>query len=186
MSKITDQILATAIATLFLFPSSPVSANQRIDALGRDKLGKTLKEFQTRYPKTICSKAVSLEADSKEIHCCLNDRDSLKQISRFPILDFEDCAFQASFWKQRLHSLDYKLDVRSIQIVFDSFEKLYGPPTRVFRDPKDPDKLTFVDWMQGDRELELQLVRLGGEDKNSERWLEAVSVSLWSISLGSS
>ena len=90
MSKITDQVLATMIAVLFLLPPSPVSAKQRIRTLGKDTLGEPLKEFQIRYPKAVCGRAISLEVIPKnlvntenmdEVQCCLNDRVLLAEIS---------------------------------------------------------------------------------------------------------
>ncbi len=83
------------------------------------------------------------------------------------------------------------LDVRSVQIVLDDFEKLYGLPAQIVKDPEDATKLTLVDWSEGMTSLELRLSRLRGEDfaKDSTRlngapWLEVVSINLWNINLG--
>jgi len=197
MLQRSNQILLSivAMAALFLLQPSPARANQRISTLGRDTLGETLKKFQLRYPKATCGRAISTEitpqnlvnsGNMDDIHCCLNDRDSLNKISRFPILNFDDCAVHTNFWKSRLRSLSYTLDVRTLQTVLPFFVKLYGPPTQISEHPKDDGKLIFVNWMDHDMTLELVLSRLGGEDyhKGSTRpkgqpWLDAVTVDLW-------
>jgi len=188
--------LVAITLTLAVVLSEPsIYANERIHALGKDTLGESLKEFQIRFPKATCGKATSLEINPRNlvnsrnmesIHCCLNDRDSLTKFSPFRILNLDDCAVHVIFWKSRLCGLTYLLDVRSLQIVLDPFEKLYGPPTRKVKDPDDATRLTYVDWLEGGTELELRLSKLGGEvfSKGSkslkgEPWLEVVYVSLW-------
>lgn len=202
MPEITVQLFVAAMATLLLLPQGHASGRERIRTLGKDTLGETVKEFRVHYPKATCGRATSIEiipqnlvnsGNMDEVHCCLNDRDSLTEISRFPILNFDDCAVHAVFWKSRLCNLTYLLDVRSVQTVPYSFEKLYGPPTQTSRDPEDASKLTFVDWMEGSTNLELILSRLDGGDhhKDSTRpkgepWLETVCVSLWNADLATS
>src|SRR5712664_64987 len=201
MLKATDQFIVTAMAALFLLPPSPAGVNERIRTLGKDTLGETVKEFRIRYPKATCGRATSTEITTQnlvslgnmdQIHCCLNDRDSLTEISRFRILNLDDCAVHAIFRKSRLYSLGYMLDVRSVQIVLDSFEKVYGLPAQIVKDPEDATKLIFVDWMEGDTTLELRLSRLGGggfskdsTNPKGEPWLQAVYISLWDSDLAS-
>jgi hypothetical protein len=192
--------VAISLAIAFVLTEPRIHANERIRTLGKDTLGETVKVFQVRYPKARCGRITSVEitaqsladpGNADDIHCCLNDKDSLSEVSRFPILNFDDCAVHAIFLKNRLWNLSYMLDVRSVQIVLAEFEKLYGPPTRQQRDPEDATKLIFVDWMEGMTSLELRLSRLGSEDvsKNStqpkgEPWLEVVSIDLWDTDLG--
>src|SRR5258708_26466088 len=73
-------------------------ASKRIRTLGKDTLGETLKEFRSRFPKAICGRAISTEINPQslvnsgtgdQIHCCLNDRDSLTEFSEFRILNFD-------------------------------------------------------------------------------------------------
>ncbi len=176
------------------------SAGKRIRTLGKDTLGETVKQFRIHYPKAICGTLTSIEINPRnlvdlgnmdDIHCCLNDRESLSEVSPFPILNFDECAVHAQFWKDRLSSLNYMLDVRSVQIVLPDFKEFYGPPTRMLKDAEDPTKLISVDWMDGMTSLELKLSRLGREDfsKDStqpkgEPWLEVVSIDLWDTDLG--
>lgn len=183
------------MAALFILPPSPASANERIRTLGKDTLGETVKEFRIRYPKATCGRVTSLEitpqnlvtpGNMDQIHCCLNDRDSLTGFSPFRILNLDDCAVHAIFWKSRLHSLSYLLDVRSVQIVLHPFEKLYGPPDRLVKDPEDATELILIDWMEGWTTLELSLSRLGREvfpkdstHPTAEPWLQVVCIKLW-------
>jgi hypothetical protein len=194
MLMATDQFMAAVMAVLFLLLPSPVSHKERIRTLGKDSLGETVKEFQVRYPKATCGRATSLEiipenlvqsGNMDETHCCLNDRASLTEISKFPILNLDECTVHAIFWKGRLCDLTYLLDVRSIQTVLSYFEKLYGPPAQTSRGSEDASKLILVSWMEGDTNLELILSRLGGGDyhksstsPNGQPWLEVVSVDL--------
>ena len=195
--KATDQFIVTAMAAVFLLP--PASANERIRTLGKDTLGETVKEFRIRYPKARCGKITSIEitpqsladpGNSEDIYCCLNDKRSLSEVSRFRILNLDGCAVHAIFWKNRLCRLSYMLDVRSVQIVLDDFEKLYGSPAREPKDPEDTTRLIFVDWMEGMTSLELRLSRLGRDvfPKDSthpkgEPWLQTVYISLWDSDL---
>jgi hypothetical protein len=193
-------LVAISLMLAAILTELRVQASERIRTLGMDTLGESVKVFQAHYPKARCGKITSIEitaqsladpGNSDDIHCCLNDEDSLPKVSRFPILNLDGCAVHAIFWKNRLCNLTYILDVRSVQIVFDDFEKLYGPPTRMVKDPKDATTLTFVDWMEGMTRLELQLARLGGQENlqdsthlQGEPWLQAVSISLWNSELG--
>jgi hypothetical protein len=188
------------LAVVVTEPCIHAKANERLRTLGKDTLGETVKEFLIRYPKAICGRLISLEINPqnlvnsgsmRDIHCCLNDRDSLTKMSPFRILNLDDCAVHATFWKSRLDSLTYMVDVRSVQIVLDPFEKLYGPPAQMMKDPQDANNLILVDWMEGMTTLELKLSRLGREvsSKDStqtkgESWLQVVSVSLWNSDLG--
>ena len=188
-------LVAISLAIAVVLTEPRIQANERIRTLGKDTLGESIKEFRIRYPKATCGRTTSLEINPQnlvnsknmeDIHCCLNDRDSLTKFSPFRILNLDDCAVHVIFWKSRLCGLTYLLDVRSLQIVLDPFEKLYGPPTRKVKDPDDATRLTFVDWLDGGTELELSLSKLGGEvfskDSTSlkgEPWLEVVYVSLW-------
>ena len=193
-------LVAISLAIAFVLTEPRIQANERIRTLGKDTLGESIKEFRIRYPKATCGRTTSLEINPQnlvnsrnmeDIHCCLNDRDSLTKFSPFRILNLDDCAVHVIFWKSRLCGLTYLLDVRSLQIVLDPFEKLYGPPTRKVKDPEDATRLTFVDWWEGGTELELSLSKLGGEvfskDSTSlkgEPWLEVVYVSLWNREMG--
>ena len=188
-------LVAISLAIAVVLTEPRIQANERIRTLGKDTLGESIKEFRIRYPKATCGRTTSLEINPQnlvnsknmeDIHCCLNDRDSLTKFSPFRILNLDDCAVRVIFWKSRLCGLTYLLDVRSLQIVLDPFEKLYGPPTRKVKDPDDATRLTYVDWSEGGTELELSLSKLGGEvfSKGStslkgEPWLEVVYVSLW-------
>jgi hypothetical protein len=196
--KLLRTIVPAMAALLLLLPS--VSASERIRRLGKDSLGETVKEFRIHHPKAVCGRLTSIEINSRtliesedmeDIHCCLNDNNSLSEVSRFPILNLDGCAVHASFWKSKLYSLSYMLDVRSVQIVLDDFEKLYGSPTRELKDPNDTTRLILVGWMERMTSLELKLSRLGGEDpaKDSKNlkgapWLEVVSINLWNSDLG--
>jgi hypothetical protein len=189
-------LVAVSLTIAVALTEPRIQANERIHTLGKDKLGEAVKEFRIRYPKTKCGRVTSMEitpetlidpGSSNDIHCCLNDKESLSKVSRFPIVNLDGCAVHAIFWKNRLCDLSYILDVRSVQIVLDDFEKHYGRPTRALKDPEDPTKLIFVDWMKGMTNLKLQLCRLGGEDSTRLKgapWLEVVSVSLWNSALG--
>jgi len=177
-------------------------ANKRIHTLGKDTLGETLKEFRIRFPKAICGRAISTEINPQnlvssgtgdQIHCCLNDRDSLTEFSEFRILSFDDCAVHAIFWKNGLYSLGYMLDVRSVQIVLHPFEKLYGPPTQMEKDPDDASELSLVNWLEDGTTLELSLSRLGSEvfpkdsaQQKGEPWLRVVCIRLWNSDLATS
>jgi hypothetical protein len=186
------QFLVAVSFTIAVFLTEPhIRANERIRTLGKDTLGESLKVFQVRYPKARCEKPPSIYPGNNDgIYCCLNDGDSLSEVSRFPILNLDGCAVRADFWKSRLCSLSYMLDVRSVQVVLDDFKKLYGSPTRESKDPKDATRLIFVDWMEGTTSLQLMLSRLGGEDFAKDTthskgvpWLEVVSVDLWNSNL---
>jgi hypothetical protein len=188
-------LIAISLTVAVVLTEPRIQANERIRRLGKDTLGESVKVFQVRYPKARCGRITSLEitaqslvepGNTDDVHCCLNDNDSLSEVSRFPILNLDGCAVHAIFWKNRLCNLSYMLDVRSIQIVLDDFEKLYGSPARELKDPEDTTRLVFVDWMEDTTSLELKLCRLGGEDfvKDSTRlkgapWLEVVSINLW-------
>ena len=179
---------------------SRIYANERIRTLGKVTLGETVKQFRIHFPKAICGTLTSIDINPRnlvdtgnmdDIHCCLNDRESFSEVSSFPILDFDDCAVHAHFWKDRLYSLNYMLDVRSVQIVLRDFEKLYGPPTRIMRDREEAARLTFVEWMEKMTSLEVRLSRLGRsiDSKDSihspgEPWLEVVSIDLHDSVLG--
>jgi hypothetical protein len=181
-----------------LLPAS-VGHKESIRALGKDTLGETVKQFQVRYPKAICGRATSLEiipqnlvqsGNMDQVHCCLNDKDSLNEISPFPILNLDECAVHSIFWKNRLYQLTYLLDVRSIQTVLPYFEKLYGPPAQTSKGSEDANKMILVRWVEGETNLELILSRLGGPDfhrdstsANGQPWLETVSVSVWNSDL---
>ena len=148
----------TATALLFLLPAIPIRANQPIRTLGNDSLGETVKQFQIHHPKATCGTTTSLDINPQTLvqsenmddaHCCLNDSASLTEFSKFPILNLDDCALHALFWKGKLYELSYMLDIRSIRAVLDHFLKLYGPATRMLKDPEDATQLTLVDWWQG-------------------------------------
>jgi len=195
-------LVAISLTIAVVLTEPRIQANERIRTLGKDTLGESVKVFQVRYPKARCGKITSIEitaeslvdpgnGDGDDIHCCLNDKDSLSEVSRFPILNLDGCAVHAIFWKNRLYSLSYMLDVRSVQSILQPFEKLYGPPTHMMSDPEDASNLTVVVWWQGMTTLELSLARLGGENfaKDSTRlkrarWLEVVSINLSNSVLG--
>jgi hypothetical protein len=194
--KAFGQLMLAAAAALFLLPSALANVRERIDTLGKDTLGESVKEFRTRYPKAICGRTDSLEINPRTLvnsgnmdstHCCLNDRTSLTELSQFTILNLDDCAVHAAFWKNKLIQIDYMLDVRSIQTVLLPFERLYGPPAQIGKDPDNDTVLTLVDWMQGGTTLEIRLTRLRGEvtkkstETIGEPWLKTVTVSLWKI-----
>jgi hypothetical protein len=201
MLNAVGQFTVIAMAIISLLPPSFARANQRNRTLGKDPLGETLKEFRIRYPKATCGRAGSTQITPQnlvnsgtmgQIHCCLNDRDSLSAFSSFRILNLDDCAIHATFWKRRLYSLDYMLDVRSVQIVLGTFEKLYGPPSQMIKDPQEDTNPILVDWMIGGATLELALSRPSGQDftehfnrPTGEPWLTAVCVSLWNSDLAS-
>ncbi len=193
-------LVAITLALAVVLTEPHIYASERIRALGKDTLGESVKAFRVRHPKAKCGKITSIEinaqslvdaGNSDDIHCCLNDKNSLSEVSRFPILNLDGCAVHAIFLKNRLWNLSYMLDVRSVQIVLDEFEKLYGPPASKQKDPEDTTRLIFVDWMEGMTSLELRLSRLGreGHSQNStqpkgEPWLEVVSIDLWDTDLG--
>jgi len=125
-----------------------------------------------------------------DVHCCLNDSASLTVFSKFPILNLDDCALHALFWKGKLYELTYMLDVRSIQAVLDHFLKLYGPATRMLRDPEDVTQLTLVDWWQGMTILGLRTATINEDAfakyslrKVGEPPLHVVYVELWEVRL---
>jgi hypothetical protein len=195
--EVTDQLFVVAMAVLLLLPHWPDSYAERIRRIGKDKLGETVKQFQIHHPKAICGKftfVYTMEINAKNLvgaedkddldtNCCLNDKDSLNEISPFPILNLHDCAFHAVFCKRGLYSLSYMLDVRSVNTVLSTFKEFYGPPDRMFSDPTDPSKLVFFDWFRGGTSLEVKLSQLGNDEESknpsAEPWLETVSVSLW-------
>jgi hypothetical protein len=115
----------------------------------------------------------------------LNDKASLTEFSRFPILNLDDCAVHAYFWKNRLSNLTFMVDVRSVQVVLTAFRRRYGPPAQVMKDREDGTTLTLVDWIDGEATLELRLSKMGCDvSKDSshcdgEPWLEAVVINLW-------
>ncbi len=161
-------LVLTATALLFLLPAIPIRANQPIRTLGNDNLGETVKQFQTLHPKAA----------------------SLTVFSKFPILNLDDCALHALFWKGKLYELTYMLDVRSIQAVLDHFLKLYGPATRMLRDPEDVTQLTLVDWWQGMTILGLRTATINEDAfakyslrKVGEPPLHVVYVELWEVRL---
>jgi hypothetical protein len=204
--KAAGQFIVTAIVMVFLFPPSPAQrpsnrpfrsallANEPIQTLGNDSLGETVKQFRIRYPKAVCGRITSLDINPQTLvhsesmddtHCCLNDKDSLSEVSKFPILNVDDCAFHAAFSKGRLFELSYMLDVRSIQIVLDHFVKLYGPPTRMLKD-RDTTQLTTVDWWQGMTTLWLHTATIDADTFAKYSWrkvgeppLQVVYVDLW-------
>jgi len=199
--EVTDQLFVVAMAALLLVPHWPDSYWERIRTLGKDRLGETVKQFQVHHPKAICGKFTffsTLEINAKNlikgedgdglsIHCCLNDKDSLNEVSPFPILNLHDCAFHAVFCKRGLYNLSYMLDVRSVKTVLSTFKKFYGPPDRMFSDPTDASKLVFFDWFRGGTSLEVKLSQLGNDEESknpsAEPWLETVSVSLCDVDL---
>jgi hypothetical protein len=199
MFNAVGQFTIVAMAIMFFLPSAFAKANQRNRTLDKDPLGETLKEFRIRYPKATCGRADSTEITTQNlvtsgtmglIHCCLNDRDSLTEFSQFRILNLDDCAIHAVFWKRRLFSLNYMLDVRSVHIVLDTFENLYGPPWQTMKDPEDATNPLLVDWLIGRTTIELALSRLGGQDftkrfdhPRGEPWLTVVCVRLWNSDL---
>jgi hypothetical protein len=196
MMEITDYLFVGAVAVLLLLPQWPASYGERIRKLGEDKLGETVKDFLIHHPKAACGRSVSIEINSRTlvnsgdmefIHCCLNDRDSLAEILPFPILNLDDCAFHATFWKRRLDALYYRMDVRSVKAVLPTFEEFYGPPDRVFWDQEDSSKLTFADWARGGTYLDVWLVRMDGnedsKDAKGKPRLETVCVRLFDVDL---
>jgi hypothetical protein len=201
MLNAVGQFTVIAVAIMFFLPPSFARANQRNSTLGKDPLGETLKEFRIRYPKAACGRAGSTQITTQnlvnsgtmgQIHCCLNDGDSLTEFSQFRILNLDDCAIHAIFWKRRLFSLSYTLDVRSVQIVLGTFEKLYGPPSQMIKDLQEATDPILVDWMIGGATLELALSRVGGQDftgdfnrPTGEPWLTVVCVRLWNSGLAS-
>ena len=193
--KASLQLIAVAWTSLFLSPRCPSHDRQSIQRLGTIKLGETVKEFRLQYPKAVCGRTTSTDitpqtlvnsGNTEQLHCCLNDLDSLTGFSKFPILNLSDCAVHVVFWNGWLYSLDYILDVRSVQTVLHSFERLYGQPADVQKDPENTTRVTHVFWEEGEMTLELDSAILGGEvsTRNSshaagEPWLHAVSVNLW-------
>ncbi len=193
-------LVAISLTIAVVLTEPRIQANERIRTLGKDTLGESVKVFQVRYPKARCGKITSIEitaqslvdpGNGEDIHCCLNDKDSLSAVSRFPLLNLDGCAVHAIFWKNRLSNLSYMLDVRSVQLVLEDFEKLYGSPTRKLKDPEDTTRLIFVDWTEEMTSLELKLCRFSGEDfakdfmrSKGAPWLEVVSISLWNSYLG--
>ena len=196
--KAAGQFILTTIVTLFPLPPS-ARANQSIRTLGNDSLGETVKHFQIRHPKAACGRITSLDINPQTLvhsenmddtDCCLNDRDSLTEVSQFPILNLDDCAFHASFAKGKLVDLTYMLDVRSIQAVLDHFVKLYGPPTRMLKDSEDTAELNLVDWWQGLMILWLRTATINEDAfakyslrKAGEPPLHVIYVELWVVHL---
>jgi hypothetical protein len=184
----------TAIAIAFVLVVPNWCDWECVRRMGKDQLGETVKQFRIHHPKAICGKFVfDIDVNAKNLvdakdradlntNCCLNDRDSLKEISRFPIMDVNNCAFHAAFSKRGLlYSLDLMLDVRSLKTVLPDFKEFYGEPDLMWTDPRDQSKLTFFDWTRGGIYLEVRLSRLGGDSAHpkGEPWLETVSVSLY-------
>src|SRR5258708_9634211 len=110
--------MTTTLAVVTTESPTHASANERIRTLGKDTLGETLKEFKIHYPKAVCGRLTSLEItpqnlinsrNTKDIHCCLNDRESLSEVSPFPVLNLDGCAVHALFWKDRLLTLNHIL-----------------------------------------------------------------------------
>ncbi len=196
--KAAGKFILITIVTLFPLPPS-ARANQSIRTLGNDSLGETVKQFQTHYPKAACGRITSLDINPQTLvhsenmddtDCCLNDRDSLTKVSPFPILNLDDCAFRASFVEGKLVALTYMLDVRSIQAVLDDFVELYGPPTRMLKDPKDTAELNLVDWWEGLMILGLHTATINEDAfakyslrKAGEPPLHVIYVELWVVHL---
>ncbi len=197
--KAASMFIYAVLTVLILSLPSICWAKEPIRTLGKDTLGETLKEFRIHYPKAACGRTTSLDINPQNLvhsgnmddtDCCLNDRDSLTEVSQFPILNLDDCAVHGSFSKGRLSALMYMLDVRSIQIVLDDFLKLYGPPTRMLnrmmKDPEDATQLTLVDWWQGMTILELHTATIDEDAfakyslrKTGAPPLHVVCVNLW-------
>ncbi len=194
LKAISGQFMFIVTAALFLLLPSPGSANERIRTLGNDSLGETINVFRTRYEGATCTRTIIVTAqgaaespNKSDVDCCLNDRESASKVSSFQIVILDDdCAVRAKFTKNRLTNISYIVDVRSVEIVLDSFEKLYGPPTQMMGDSKDTSKLAYVSWWQGDAILTIVLCRLGKEvspkdstHPNGEPWLQVVTIALW-------
>ncbi len=82
------------------------------------------------------------------------------------------------------------LDVRSIQAVLDHFVKLYGPPTRMLKDPEDTAELNLVDWWEGLMILGLRAATINEDTfakyslrKVGEPPLHVIYVELWVVHL---
>ena len=193
-------LVAISLTIAVVLTEPRIQANERIRMLGRDSLGESSKEFQVRFPKARCGSApartksrnLTNAKSTGKIYCYLDDHDSLARISRSPILDLDVRAVSAIFWKNRLYSLGFDLNVRSIRTVLGSFEKIYGPPTLIaMDDPADATKLTYLSWVEGDTELQVRLSPSGGEvgQKDSTHLyvlprVETVRVDLWNTKPG--
>src|SRR5258708_5374571 len=101
--------------------------------------------------------------------------DSLAKISPSPFLNLGVRTVSAHFWRSRLYSLIFDLNVRSIQTVLTPFKQIYGSPTLiVMDDPADPLKLTYLYWVEHGIGLQVLLSHSAGEvvQKNSAQNLQ--------------
>jgi len=202
MVKLLGQFLVITMAAVFFLPRFSASANELNRKPARDPLGETLRHFRKRYPKAVCGRHTSLDITPQtlvgagigdEVDCCLFDKDTLTEFSPFRIVNLDDCAVHASFWRGKLFYLYYLLDVRSIQSVLFAFEKLYGTPSHMLKEPEDATELFSVNWYFHGTSMDLTLCRTGGQDLSGnfthareEPWLQVVGVSVWNENLAHS
>jgi hypothetical protein len=195
-------MLIKGIVVILLMPSTVLwarthSSNKTVPfTLGHHKLGEPLSYFKARFPGAACGTATSITInrhtlddpnDSGDLTCCVDDSESLAKFSKFKIITaFDQCPVLAHFWKERLVSLHYVLDISSIEQLLPGFEKLYGPAHRKLKNPDQNDKLDLVSWWYNDAQLELSMANVKGETRlddsspnNGMREIRFVQVSLW-------
>jgi hypothetical protein len=186
-------LIAISLAIAVVLTEPRIQANERIRRLGKDPLGESLEEFQVRYPKAICGakprpRNLTNANSNGHVYCYLDDLDSLAKISPSPFLNLGVRAVSAHFWRSRLYSLSFDLNVRSIQTVLKPFKQIYGSPTLIVKDdPADPLKLRYLYWVEHGIGLQVLLSHSAGEavQKNSAQPdVETVSVALWNSEFG--
>ena len=169
--------------------------------LGNLKLGERLRYFKARFPGAACGTANVLfpinrhtlddPDDAEYLSCCIDDSESLAKFSKFKILTLEDqCHVLVHFWKERLVSLRFVLDVPSIEQLLPSFEGLYGPAHQKIKSSDQDHQLDLVSWWDGVAVLELETGNWGrkiGPDHlppgDGMQKTRLVQVDLWDVTV---
>ena len=193
-------LLATSVIAVIslMVCSSSVWAYQELFQLGGHTLGERLGYFKAKFPGASCGtpmtggvinrKTLDDPDDSGWITCCVDDPQQLAAFSRFQVLSLDNnCRLTAVFRRERLHSLNYAVDVSSIQKILPEFVELYGPVHHTKRLPFGPDHTSeFATWWYGDDVLELNSATIYSEDltdahyhKTGLRYAKITYVDMW-------
>jgi hypothetical protein len=200
----TPGILVVALTFMtFLPPTAVAQAGSRPPdktipfRLGGLRIGETLSHFKESFSGSACGTTKStiinrhtLEDpdDSGYLICCLDDSNSLAKFSERRIVAVNgQCPVILGFWKERLFSLWFTVEVPSIEDLLPSFEKTYGPAHQMMHGSAPHDQLSLASWWHGDEQLDLSIAIFeaiaspGNSSANGKAEHRLVQVSMWLI-----
>ena len=198
-------IPSTRIALLFLallVPTDAPRSNPRVGEtvpfrLGGLKIGETLGHFKEGFPGSACGTANRMPVNrhtledpdgSGSLTCCVDHPNLLVKFSEFNIVSVEgQCRVLVGFWKEKLNSVGFTVEVPSVERLLPNFEKTYGPPDEVMHGPPLRDHhvvedreapVSLASWRYGKAYFQLSIAILDPANGHTQE-SRLVQVEMW-------